>query len=454
MPLTTPPPEPDMGADRDDPAGVIRAEVVGAAALVVAMAAALVWANLAPTGAYAAFWGRPLAAEVGSWIGTAGSVLASLRQWIGLTTARDMVNSALLTVFFLAVGLEVGRERREGSLADTRRALLPVAAALGGMAGAALTYVVVVTAAGGGGLGRHGWGVPMATDIAFTLAAIALIGRRVPATVRVFVLALAVADDIASVVVLAVVSSNRPQPVPLVLAVGALVAVGTVLRRRVTDRCWPYVVALVAVWVLLARAGVEPPLAGAFVGMLVPCGACLHPRTRQPRPSPSARLERVALPLSTWVALPLFALANTGILLRSELVAASTPRSVLIGVVVARIVGKLVGITAVTALVVRLGLGRLPGGARWVHIAGVGALCGMGFTVPVLFAESAYRTHPILTESAELGLLVGTVISGALGVVLLARAGRADTGRARAGRAHTGRATVQGASGSRHTPDP
>lgn len=423
-----PPARAGSTSDQDDPAGLIRAEVVGAGALLVAMLAALAWANLGPAGAYAAFWDRPLAGALGSWTGTAGAASAEVRQWLGLGTARAVVNTALLAVFFLAVGLEVGRERREGSLSDTRQALLPVAAALGGMAGAALTYVVAVTAAGGGSLGRHGWGVPMATDVAFTLAAIALIGRRVPPAVRVFVLALAVADDIASVVVLAVVSANRPRPVPLLVAIAVLVVTGTVLRRRMVDRCWPYVAVLVAVWVLLARAGVEPPLAGAFVGMLVPCGAALPRGAPIRRPSPNARLERVALPLSTWLALPLFALANTGIVLRADLVGQPTARAVAVGIVAARVVGKPVGITVVTALVVRMGLGRLPEGARWTHIVGIGALCGMGFTVPVLFAEAAYRTHMLLADSAELGLLVGTVIAGTLGVVLLARAGRERQG--------------------------
>ncbi|MGH9090683.1 MAG: Na+/H+ antiporter NhaA [Acidimicrobiales bacterium] len=396
---------------------LVGTEALGGVVLTATVVAALLWANLAG-GSYAAAWDRSLQVAVAP-----GDLLGTTRQW---------VDNGVMTIFFFAVGLEVGRERTRGSLRDNRNALLPVVAALGGMAGAALVYLATVAVQGGGRAALHGWGVPMATDVAFTLGAMALLGRRVPSTLRIFVLALAVADDVASVVVLAVVSSAHIHVAPLVGAAACLAGT-VVLRVRRVWAWWPYVAAVVATWLLLAWAGIEPTLAGAFVGVLVPCtgrtertGSNGRRRERRARPDavdcwggPSGRLEEVASPLATFAVVPLFALANTGVVLTGSLLTSPSSRTVVVALVVARLLGKMGGITLAVLAVVALGKTGLPRDVRWSQLAGAGAMCGMGFTVPLLFASAAFADHPALVGAAQVGLLAGTVLAFVVGATVL-----------------------------------
>lgn len=393
---------------------LVGTEALGGMVLTATVVAALLWANLAG-GSYAALWGRSLRTAA-----LPGDLFGTTRQWL---------DNGVMTVFFFAVGLEVGRERTRGSLRDHRHALLPVVAALGGMAGAALVYLATVAVQGGGRAASGGWGVPMATDVAFTLGAMALLGQRVPSTLRIFVLALAVADDVASVVVLAVMSSTGVRAVPLVAAAACLAGTA-VLRHRRVAAWWPYVVAVVAVWILLAWAGVEPTLAGAFVGVLVPCTG--RPGEGSPPAGgaaacwvgPSGRLEAVASPLATFVAVPLFALANTGVVLTGSLLTAPASRTVVVAVVVARLLGKMAGITLAVLAVVVLGRTGLPRDVRWPQLAGAGVMCGMGFTVPLLFASAAFTGRAELVGAAQLGLLLGTALAFVAGAAVLVLAGR------------------------------
>ena len=295
---------------------ILHSDLAAAWILVAAVAVAMVWANGSWAHTYAGTWLHP--------------THAGGRAFDGFTTVRDWVNGGLMAVFFLVVGLEIGRERRHGDLADLRTAVVPVAGALGGMVGAGLVYVVVVH----GGPGASGWGIPMATDIAFALGALALLGRRVPAGLRVFLLTLAVADDIGSVAVLAVFYSSRTRPLALVAA-AAVVVVLVVLRRRTR---LPVAVVLgggVVLWVLLAIGGVEPALAGVWAGLLVPG------RTRTGGADPAERLERQVAPWSAFVVLPLFAVANAGITFHSGILAGAGAAGVFWGVGLARVFGKL-----------------------------------------------------------------------------------------------------------------
>jgi len=390
-----------------------RTEAIGGVVLTVTVVAALLWANLPAHSSYERFWEIPL-----HWALVPTDLFATLREW---------VNNGLMTVFFLAVGLEVGRERASGSLRDDRHAMLPVVAALGGMAGAALTYLATASALGAGPRVLHGWGVPMATDVAFTLGAMALLGRRVPPALRVFVLALAVADDVGSVVVLALISSSHLHPWALAGAFACLVGV-VILRRRVSA-WWPYVVATVAVWLLLAWASIDPTLAGAFVGMLVPCAASGGGgrSSAAGKGGPSGLLENVTSPLSILFVLPVFVLANAGATISRGIFTDPSTRSVVIAIVVARILGKTGGITLAVLLLVCLGKTRLPDGVGWSRLAGAAAMCGIGFTVPLLFASVAFAGHPALIDAARVGLLAGTVsafIVGAGTIVLSARKAR------------------------------
>ena len=393
-------------------------EAIGGVVLTATVVAALLWANLAG-GSYVAVWERTVHV---SWLPE--QLFGTTRQW---------VENGLMTVFFFAVGLEVGRERACGSLRDNRNALLPVMAAFGGMAGAAGVYLATVAAEGASRATLHGWGVPMATDVAFTLAAMALLGSRVPAALRVFVLALAVADDLASVVILALVSSSGVHGWPLLGAVVCL-AVVVVLRTRRVAAWWPYVLAAAAVWFLLAWAGVEPTLAGAFVGALVPCtvgdrGDRRSRRTAGDWVGPSGRLEAVVSPLSTFLVVPLFALASTGVILSGALFASAGPRSVIAGIVAARLVGKMGGILVAVSAVVVLGRTSLPPDVRWSQLAGAGLMCGMGFTVPLLFAGATLGGHPELVGAAQIGLLLGTALAFVVGAaVLLVASSRGPAG--------------------------
>ncbi len=379
---------------------MLGSDIAASWVLVLALGAALIWANSGVSSSYATVWEHPV--RVG------GSAFADL------TTVRSWVNGGLMAVFFFVVGLEIGREHRSGELADLRTATVPVAGALGGMAGAGLVYAAVAH----GGPGSSGWGIPMATDIAFALGALALLGRSVPPGLRLLILALAVADDIGSVLVLAVFYSGRTDPPALVAA--ALVTVGLVLVRRWrrSPPLWSLLAGGLVLWALLAAGGVEPALGGVIVGLLVPSASGGGAGV------PAEDVERRVAPVSAFVVLPVFALANGGIVVHAGMLRPPGAASVFAGVALARVVGKLVGITAGCAVVVRLGLGRLPAGVGWGHLAGGAAVAGIGFTVPLLIAEQAFVTRPALVGAAELGLLAGSLAAFAVGAVVLVRAGR------------------------------
>ena len=384
-----------------------RSDVAGSWVLVLAVGIALLWAN-GPwwSTTYASVWLHPV--HVGG------------RAFQDFATVRDWVNGGLMAVFFLVVGLEIGRERRHGDLADTRTAVVPVAGALGGMAGAGLVYAAVTH----GGPGASGWGIPMATDIAFALGALALLGRRVPPGLRVVLLTLAVADDIGSVVVLAVFYSSRTFA-PALVAAAVLVAALSLHRRRTGGSLAVALLGGGALWVLLAAGGIEPALAGVVAGLLVPgvARAGTGRPDRTPTADPAAALETRVAPWSAFLVLPLFAVANAGITFHRGILAPPGATAVFAGVALARVVGKLAGITLACLLVVRLGLGRLPDGVRWRHVAGGAAVAGIGFTVPLLIAELAFLHDPPLVTAAELGLFAGSTLAFAVGAAILWWAG-------------------------------
>ena len=369
-------------------------DIAGSWVLVLAVGIALLWANSPWGSTYDTVWGHSL--HVG------GSVFDDF------TTVQSWVNGGLMAVFFFVVGLEIGREHRTGELGQLRTAVVPVVGAAGGMAGAGLVYVLFNHA----GVGSSGWGIPMATDIAFALGALALLGRRVPAGLRLLLLTLAVADDVGSVLVLAVFYSSRTHPAALVGALAVTLAM--VAGRRWSGLpAWPILVGGLAVWVLLAAGGVEPALAGVVAGVLVPSRRAGHPG------NPADLLERRTAPISAFAVLPLFALANAGIVFHVGMLAPPGATAVFAGITAARVVGKLVGITAACYLVVRLGLGRLPEGVLWSHVAGGAAVAGIGFTVPLLIAEQAFADNPPLVAASELGLLLGSALAFGVGALLL-----------------------------------
>jgi Na+:H+ antiporter, NhaA family len=328
----------------------LREEGAGGVALMVAAAVALGWANSPWEAAYTALWETPVTLGLGRF-----AVQADLRDWVG---------DGLMTVFFLVVGLEIKRELVHGELRTWRRAALPVVAAAGGMAVPALVYAAV----NAGRPGAPGWGVPMATDIAFALGVLALLGRRVPASLRVLLLTLAVVDDLGSVAVVAI---------------------------------------------FYGGPGVSPALAGVAVGLLVPAGG---------PGGPARRLEDALHPVSAFVVVPLFALANAGVTLEQGVLAAPGAGAVLGGVVAGRVLGKVAGITAAAWLAVRLGLATRPEGTRWGQLTGVATVAGIGFTVPLFVAGLAFPDGRLLAP-VKLGLLAASVVSGVAGALVLVRTG-------------------------------
>jgi NhaA family Na+:H+ antiporter len=306
-----------------------------------------------------------------------------------------------MTVFFLVVGLEVKRELVRGELRDRRRAVLPVVAALGGMVVPALVYLALNPSGPAGG----GWGIPMATDIAFAVGALGLLAPGIPTGARLFLLTLAVVDDIGAVVVIALAYSGDVEPAWLAAAGAALAVMGALRAARV-EAVTPYVVAGVGLWLALHHAGVHPTLAGVGTAMLLPA---------------SARVEAIEARLHTWsglVVVPVFALANAGVPLGEGALGRALTSRLTAGVVAGLVLGKLAGITGGAWLAVRSGRADLPDGTTWRHVAGVAALGGMGFTVSLFVAALAFA-DPARIGEAKVGILLATVLAPVVAAPLL-----------------------------------
>jgi NhaA family Na+:H+ antiporter len=410
----------------------LREEAAGGVVLMVAAAVALGWANSPWRAAYDALWKTSLAIQLGRF-----AIEADLRHW---------VDDGLMTLFFLVVGLEIKRELVAGELRTWRAAAWPVAAALGGMAVPALLYGVI----NAGGPGAPGWGVPMATDIAFTLGVLALLGSRVPAALKVFLLTLAVVDDLGSIAVVALFYSRGVDPAGLAIAAGLVTLVAVLVRSGIW---WlPLHVGLgIALWLAMWHSGVSPALAGVAMGLLtparptappeaardlgVPLAGALADDPRPPRLREMLREARGTVPLaerlthdlhpvSALVVVPLFALANAGVSLEGGGLAAPGAGAVFGGVLAGRVVGKLAGITLAAWLAVRLGLAVRPPGTSWAQLAGGATVAGIGFTVPLFVADLAFPDGRFAAP-VKVGLLLASVVTGLAGALVLVRtAGR------------------------------
>lgn len=365
--------------------------------LSAATVVALIWANIAPD-SYHQLW----------------RFVPSTPHFIGLRfSLRDWTNQGLMTVFFAVVGLEIRREMSSGELASWRRASVPVAAALGGMIAPALIYSAIVRRS----TGSRGWGIPMATDVAFAVGALALVGARTSPRLRVFLMTLAVADDIMSIVVIVCFYSRHLDVTPLLVGVTCILGMAAIEAVRPV---WigPQLLLGVVGWLALARGGVEAAVIGVAIGAMAlpsPVGGTWA-RLRGPR-GWEQRIE----PCLTLGILPVFAVANTGVALRHFSFSATGALTVFAAVVAARVIGKPVGI-ALTAWALRtVPSGRYDPRLAHRHILGVGALASVGFTVPLLVIRAALPDGP-LTDSATLGLLAGSVL-GALAGIIVFRSG-------------------------------
>lgn len=407
-------------------------EAASGIVLLVAAATALIWANSSFAHSYHALWHLPLSIGIGGW-----TYSQSLHFWI---------NDALMTVFFLVVGMEIRREIHEGALSDLKQASLPVMAALGGVAVPALIYLGF----NADPARQHGWAVPTATDIAFAVGVLALLGRSIPANVRVFLLALAIIDDIIAVLIIALFySGGLDYNGFLVAGLGVALVLG--FRQIGIGSAFAYVLPGAITWIGLLMTGAHPTLAGVVLGMLTPVvplrtrerpldvvmRAAERLRDHDDKTHASHQLAaslkqlrlaqrellppvvRVQMALHPWVAfgvMPLFALANAGVSLSGVDLSAAASQWVMGGIALALVVGKPLGVIGVSWLAVRLGWCRLPPGVSWGGICLIGLLAGIGFTMSIFIAMLAFNDEALL-GAAKLGVLLGSLVAVILGLV-------------------------------------
>ena len=378
----------------------LRNNAAGAVLLFGATVLALAWSNSPLADSYDALWHTELGIGV-------GELVLSL-------TYQEWVNDALMALFFLVVGLEIKRELLVGELADRQRAILPAAAAVGG---AVLPAVIFLAVVGPASPVARGWGVPMATDIAFALGVLVVLGRRIPLGLRIFVAALAIVDDLLAVLVIALFYTADISPVALVASAGLVVLL--VLANRLGLRQPAIYLALgVLLWVAVHESGVHATIAGVLLALTIPAGR--RGSTADPdESSPMIRIEHALTPLVTFAIVPVFALANAGVTLGGDVFDIARDPLV-IAIVAGLVIGKQIGITAAAWLVVRMGLAALPSGVSWRHIYGAAWVCGIGFTMSLFIANLAYGDSNTLDVS-KLGILGGSLIAGLGGFVLLWR---------------------------------
>jgi Na+:H+ antiporter, NhaA family len=397
-------------------------ETAGGLLLVLAAIVALGWANSPWQASYDTVWHTELGMHLGRW-----ELELDLRHW---------VNDGLMAIFFLVVGLEVKRELLLGELRDRRRAALPVLAAMGGMIVPVLVYLALNPSLPE----SEGWGIPMATDIAFALGVLALIAPSIPSAVRLFLLTLAIVDDIGAILVIAVFYSSSVDLGWLAAAGGIVVAI--VVLRRIGFAATPLFATLgVCLWLTVHESGVHATLAGVVMGLLAPAEPALTREIVRSRTdelvdvfSPDAarqtsRLARQSVSQLEWlehqlhgwsslVIVPLFALANAGVELSADSAGDALTSSLTIGVVLGLVIGKAIGISLSSWAAVRFGWADLPSGVTWRHLIGAATLGGIGFTVSLFIAALAFD-DPVLVDNAKIGVLTASVLATVPAFLLL-----------------------------------
>ncbi|HET7539249.1 MAG TPA: Na+/H+ antiporter NhaA [Polyangiaceae bacterium] len=363
--------------------------------LIAAAVAALLWANSSASSSYGSIWHSELGVRLGTF-----SFARSL-EWF--------VNDVLMAIFFFVVGLEIRKELHDGQLSEWRRAVLPVVAALGGMVVPASIYLGLA----GAGETRAGWGIPMATDIAFALGVLILLGKRVPAALRVLLLAVAVIDDLGAILVIALFYSSGIAVSGLLLAaLGVLLILG--LGALGVRRMPIYVAPAVLVWAGVYAAGVHPTIAGVIVGLLTPVRAWQGVESE----APADFLLHALHPWVSYVIMPIFALANSGVTLSGVSLSPGAPLRAGSAVILALLLGKPVGVVAASAFALRTKLAVLPAGLTRRHVLVLGVVAGIGFTMSLFLAQLAFGEEETLLGAAKLGVLVGSGLALTIGLVL------------------------------------
>ncbi|WP_298442383.1 Na+/H+ antiporter NhaA [uncultured Ferrimonas sp.] len=324
------------------------------------------------------------------------------------------VNDLLMALFFLLIGLEVKRELLHGALSSWQQAALPSFAAIGGMVVPALLFLVI---AGDDPVAANGWAIPAATDIAFALGILALVGSRAPASLKVFLLALAIIDDLLAIIIIALFYSGSLSTTSLVIAAAAIAALFA-LNRLGVRRLTPYLLIGIILWVAVLKSGVHATLAGVVLAFMIPSVP------KAGKQCPSDVLEHSLHPWSTYFILPLFAFVNAGVTL-TEVSISDLMAPLPLGIAMGLLLGKPLGIMVFSAIAVIAGLARLPQGVNWLQMLGVGWLCGIGFTMAMFVASLAFEVGMVeYGAMARLGILIGSGAAAVIGFVLLRWAGR------------------------------
>ena len=428
-----------------------RMEASSGLLLLGAALAALAWANSPLAESYFALWGTPVTFAAGGF-----TIAKPLLLWI---------NDGLMAIFFFVVGLEIKREVMTGELAEPKKAALSVAAALGGMLVPAGLYVVVHAYFGGTPEGAAGWGVPMATDIAFALGVLALLGSRVPLALKVFVTAVAIVDDLGAVLVIAVFYTEKLSVQSLAIA-GAFLGACVLLNLAGVRKTWPYALLGLGLWVAFLKSGVHATIAGVLLALTIPSKRLIDApdfllraqnllaefaddlKTNDRRSAPTRdqndavhsleqaaeelgaplpRLEHALHPFVAFVIMPVFALANAGVAINMAEgggVAELFTQPITLGIVAGLVLGKQVGVLLFAWLASAIGLAVLPAGATWRQLWGVSLLCGIGFTMSLFIAGLAFA-EPASLDAAKVGILAGSLVSGIAGALVLLKRGPA-----------------------------
>ncbi|GAA0350582.1 Na+/H+ antiporter NhaA [Morganella psychrotolerans] len=373
----------------------LRLEAAGGILLIIAALVALIMANTSLSVVYQQFLDIPVAVKF-----SALEIDKPLLLWI---------NDALMAIFFLVVGLEVKRELMVGSLAGRDKAMFPAIAALGGMVAPALVYLLFN---GSDPAASQGWAIPAATDIAFALGVMALLGKRVPTELKVFLLALAIIDDLGVIVIIALFYTKTVSLTALLLA-ALMVVVLCLMNWRNVNNTAAYMVAGLILWVCILKSGVHATLAGVIVGFLIPL------RSKDGVHSPSEELEHVMHPWVAYLILPLFAFANAGVNVQGismDALMGTLPLGILLGL----FIGKPLGIFTACLISVKLGFAKLPERITLNHIFAVSVLCGIGFTMSIFIAGLAFDGLPeAFNTYSKLGILIGSTMAAVTGLFLL-----------------------------------
>lgn len=372
----------------------LRQEAAGGVILIVAAIIALIMANTPAQGIYQAFLNLPVMVKISSL-----EIAKPLLLWI---------NDGLMAIFFLVVGLEVKRELMQGSLAGRDKAIFPAVAALGGMLAPALIYLLFN---GADEVTRQGWAIPAATDIAFALGVMALLGNRVLTSLKVFLLALAIIDDLGVIIIIALFYTHEVSMTALGVAAAA-VALLAIMNWRGVGKTSIYMIVGLVLWVAILKSGVHATLAGVIVGFMIPLNV-------KKGPSPSETLEHELHPWVAFLILPLFAFANAGVSLQGVTLDGLT--SLLpMGIAAGLFIGKPLGIFLFSWLAVKMGIARLPEGIGFKQVFAVSVLCGIGFTMSIFIASLAFsETMVALSTYSRLGILLGSTMAATVGYSLL-----------------------------------